>query len=259
MALPIYATELFAMFRAREVEERCNPCYIEAHPELTANMRDMLVDWMVTVHLDFRLFTETLYLAVNILDRFLSMPGSRIPRSLLQLVGVGAMAIAGKVEEIAVTGVQDWVTVCSDAYTREQINAVEIEMLTRLDWNLTSPTTLHFLRRYTKAAEADVVMHYLAKYLCELALCDHMMLRFLPSMIAATSFYMARKALVKDEPAWSPALHFHAGYAESDLLECRWILMALLSERPTNNALKAVTAKYCRAGLHRVAKIDLSK
>jgi hypothetical protein len=65
---------------------------------LTVTMRAILVDWLVEVHMKFRLVPETLYLCINILDRYLSIVD--VERSKLQLVGVTALFIACKYEEI---------------------------------------------------------------------------------------------------------------------------------------------------------------
>lgn len=41
-------------------------------PDINDSMRTILVDWLVEVSEEYRLNTETLYLAVNYIDRFLS-------------------------------------------------------------------------------------------------------------------------------------------------------------------------------------------
>lgn len=61
-------------------------------PDITDNMRSILVDWLVEVAEEYKLHTETLYLAVNYIDRFLSYMS--VVRGKLQLVGTAAMFIA---------------------------------------------------------------------------------------------------------------------------------------------------------------------
>lgn len=69
-----------------------------SQPDLNAKMRSILVDWLIEVHRKFDLMPETLYLTVNIVDRFLSL--KTVPRRELQLVGISSMLIACKYEEI---------------------------------------------------------------------------------------------------------------------------------------------------------------
>ena len=58
--------------------------YMEEQVNINYKMRAILIDWLVEVHLKFRLKTETLYLCVTILDRFLAK--EQVTRQKLQLV-----------------------------------------------------------------------------------------------------------------------------------------------------------------------------
>ena len=82
-------------------------------------MRKILFDWLVDVHLKFKLTPETLYLTFNIIDRFLSK--QNVPRKKLQLVGVTSMFIASKYEEIYAPEVKDFAYVTDKAYTKKAI------------------------------------------------------------------------------------------------------------------------------------------
>lgn len=72
--------------------------YMHLQPDINAKMRSILVDWLVEVHRKFELMPETLYLTINIMDRFLAV--KVVPRKELQLVGISSMLIACKYEEI---------------------------------------------------------------------------------------------------------------------------------------------------------------
>ena len=61
-------------------------------------MRTTLIDWLLQVHLRYHMLPETLWIAVNLVDRFLSVRVVSLVK--LQLVGVTAMFIAAKYEEI---------------------------------------------------------------------------------------------------------------------------------------------------------------
>jgi hypothetical protein len=80
-------------------------------------MRGILVDWLVDVHLKFKLFADTLFITINIIDRYLERVA--IPRTKLQLVGVAALFIACKYEEVySVPHIKDLVYVCDRAYSK---------------------------------------------------------------------------------------------------------------------------------------------
>jgi len=167
--------------------------------EINEKMRAILIDWLLDVHLKFRLLPETLYLTVFLIDRFLSL--KCVSREKLQLVGVTAMFIASKFEEIYPPECNDFVYISANAYTREEILQMEQYMLNTLGFNLATPTTLYFLRRFSKAAMSDYRVHTLSKFLLELALLEIRLLKYVPSQIAAASVYLAR-TMVGITPAW---------------------------------------------------------
>ncbi len=74
---------------------------------------------MVEVHLKFKLRSETLYITVNLLDRFCDF--YKVKRSEYQLIGVTAMLIACKYEEIHVPALTDFVEITDNTYTKKQI------------------------------------------------------------------------------------------------------------------------------------------
>lgn len=79
-----------------------SPNYMAGQQEITWDMRTTLVDWLLQVHLRYHMLPETLWIAINIIDRFLSKRVVSLVK--LQLVGVTAMFIAAKYEEIAAPG-----------------------------------------------------------------------------------------------------------------------------------------------------------
>ncbi|XP_059961916.1 G2/mitotic-specific cyclin-B1-like [Mesoplodon densirostris] len=92
-----YVKDIYAYLRQLEEEQAVRPKYLLGH-EVTGNMRAILIDWLVQVQMKFRLLQETMYMTVSIIDRF--MQDNCVPKKMLQLVGVTAMFIASKYEEI---------------------------------------------------------------------------------------------------------------------------------------------------------------
>ena len=82
-------------------------------------MRSILISWLIEVHLKFKLLPETLYITVALIDRFCTL--RKVPRSEYQLVGVTAMLIASKYEEIRPPEIRDFVYITDKTYKRDQI------------------------------------------------------------------------------------------------------------------------------------------
>ena len=97
----------------------------------------ILVDWLVEVHNNFKLEHETLYISINILDRYLSLV--EVERNQLQLVGVTSLLLACKYEEIYPPLVKDCVYVTDRAYTHQEVLDMEFHILFVLEYNLSAP------------------------------------------------------------------------------------------------------------------------
>ncbi|XP_027461549.1 G2/mitotic-specific cyclin-B1 isoform X2 [Zalophus californianus] len=139
-----------------------------------------------------------------------------VPKKMLQLVGVTAMFIASKYEEMYPPEIGDFAFVTDNTYTKHQIRQMEMKILRSLNFGLGRPLPLHFLRRASKIGEVDVEQHTLAKYLMELTMLDYDMVHFPPSQIAAGAFCLALKIL--DNGEWTPILQHYLSYTEESLL-----------------------------------------
>lgn len=139
----------------------------------------ILIDWLVDVHLKFKLLPETLYLTINLLDRYCTL--KNVERISYQLYGVTAMLLASKYEEIYAPEIRDFVYITDKAYTQEQIKSAEHDMLCTLDFNLTVPSPYRFLERFTKLDSSDSVIFCLSNYIIDLSLYNPRLFRFLPS------------------------------------------------------------------------------
>jgi hypothetical protein len=156
--------------------------YMHKQTVLSATMRAILVDWLVEVHMKFRLVTETLYLCVNIIDRYLS---------LVDVVGVTALFIAAKYEEIYPPEVRDCVYITDRGFTRQEVLNMENEILTKLYFKISVPTGHPFMKRFLFITNATKTMNYSANYYMERVLQEHEFLTFRPSMVAAAAVCLA--------------------------------------------------------------------
>ncbi|XP_043314532.1 G2/mitotic-specific cyclin-B1-like [Cervus canadensis] len=164
-----YVKDIYAYLRQLEEEQAVKPKYLMGR-EVTGNMRAILIDWLVQVQTKFRLLQETMYMTVSITDRF--MQDNCVPKKMLQLVGVTAMFVASKYEEMYPPEIGDFAFVTDNTYTKFQIRQMEMKILRALNFSLGRPLPLHFLRRASKIGEVDVELHTLAKYLMELTMLD---------------------------------------------------------------------------------------
>jgi len=89
--------------------------------DISSAMRTMLLDWLVEVAQEYDLTSETYFLTVNYIDRFLSLVS--IPRTKLQLFGMICLLLAAKYEEIYPPCVDDFVYMADNTYSKEEVSA----------------------------------------------------------------------------------------------------------------------------------------
>ncbi|KAF3517852.1 hypothetical protein DY000_02064167 [Brassica cretica] len=157
-----FACDIYEHLRSSEVKKRPAFDYMErVQSNINASMRTILIDWLVEVAEEYRLLPETLYLAVNCLDRYLS-------GNLLEM---------------------------------------ESSVLNYLKFELTTPTAKCFLRRFVRAAKGkkevtSLLFESLASYLSELSLLEYAMLRYPPSLVAASAVFLAQCILHPSRKPW---------------------------------------------------------
>lgn len=170
-----------------------NSNYITIQHEVTWRMRDVLIDWVIEVHYIFQLLPETLFLTVNIIDRFLSQRD--VSMGKLQLVGIASLFVATKFEETIAPPIKQYLYVTGDMVTEEELLKSERYILQILDFKLCYPNPFHFLRRSTMTGNFDVHIRFLAKYFMEITIIDHRFLGTSPSLVAASALWLAIKIL----------------------------------------------------------------
>lgn len=241
---PEYAVEIYDNLSVSERQRRPLCSYMESiQTDVNPAMRSILVDWLVEVGVEYRLSSDTLFMSVAFLDRFLSLKDLR--RNKLQLAGITSLLVASKYEEIYAPSVEEFCFITDNTYTREEVLNMEMDLLRLLEFDLTQPNTKTFLRRYIKAASAeislDVVFEFLVSYLAELTLMDYSLLKFLPSQIAASCILLGLFLLNK--PRWSGTLTHYSSYVPADLKDCVEAIHQLFLHAKTSS-LPASREKY---------------
>ncbi|XP_006902839.1 PREDICTED: G2/mitotic-specific cyclin-B2 [Elephantulus edwardii] len=246
-----YVKDIYQYLRQLEVLQSIRPHFLDGS-DINGRMRAILVDWLVQVHSKFRLLQETLYMCIAIMDRFLQI--QPVSRKKLQLVGITALLLASKYEEMFSPNIEDFVYITDNAYTSFQIREMETVILKELKFELGRPLPLHFLRRASKAGEVDVEQHTLAKYLMELTLIDYDMVHYHPSQVAAAASCLSQKIL--DQGKWSLKQEYYTGYTESELLEVmQHMAKNVLKVNENLTKFIAVKNKYASSRLLKISTI----
>ncbi|KAJ7966559.1 Cyclin [Quillaja saponaria] len=244
-----YVSDIYMYLREMEMDpkRRPKPYYLETvQQDVTANMRGILIDWLVEVAEEYKLLSDTLYLSVSYIDRFLSM--TVVNRQKLQLLGVSSMLIASKYEEITPPHVEEFCYITDNSFTKEEVVKMEADILKSLKFEMGNPTVKTFLRKFAVVAQennktTNLQLEFLAYYLAELSLLDYNLVKCSPSLVAASVIFLAKFIIYPKRHPWSSALQEYSGYKSSDLKECVVGLHDLYLGR-RGGSLQAVREKY---------------
>ena len=246
-----YVQEQYQLYKEKEHSARVSPRYMEKQTQINHDMRSILIDWLVDIHFKFRCVPETLFLTVNILDRFLER--KHVPKTRLQCVGITAFLIAAKYEEIYPPELQELQYMVDNAYSKQQIVDMESKILVALRYKITIVTPRVFLVRFLKAAHADNIVVHLASYILERSLQEESFITYAPSILAAAAVSIARR--VANRRPWTPTLQYYSGYQYEELTYCINDMTSWVRSR--HNSLEAVRRKYTSNKFYAVAKMDI--
>lgn len=228
--------------------------HLAKQPDINAKMRGILVDWLVDVNLKFKLLPQTLFLSVALLDRYLA--ARQVLRQRLQLVGVTALMMAAKFEEVYPPQLKDYVAVCDNAYTRTELLSTEAEILAALNFEIARPTSYSFLELLRQRVVLEDKAFVFARYLLETALLDPLHLRHSPLDLAAAALFLVHKIFKR---AWVAAPVEGLGpFDEGRVKLCAKDLFVLLN-RHDAGALSAVKRKFAEEQYFEVSKYKIEK
>ena len=227
-------------------------------------MRCILIDWLVEVHNKFKLHPATLWLCVNILDRFLEV--EQCHRTKLQLAGVTSFLIACKFEEICPPEVRDCSYITDFAYERREILSMESTILNAIKYQAFVPTGYNFLTRYLNVIQATERTRYVASDYAERNLQEYDMLSQLPHHFAAACVYAAllqarmHETVKSTTSVWTLRLQEESGLSEQDLKSCARSIIQHVNEEPetaSKRRLIAAKKKYRQEKYLNVSSLPL--
>ena len=176
------------------------------------------------------------------------------------MLGVAAMFIASKFEEIYPPSVGEFAYITADTYSPERIRKMEATLLRQLDYQFNNPSVILFLRRYSKLMETSKKVHNLAKYILELSLLEPTN-SFIPSSKkAGAALLLAASLLNPTDPLqklWCATLVVYSTYEVRHLRETKRRLKRSLYDGHNDDKLKAIRDKYATTDFMEVSTLKV--
>ena len=165
--------------------------YMKKQTEINEQMRSILVDWIIDIHCKFGFTDETLFMTILSIDRYLSV--RKISRSKLQLLGVAALMISCKHEEIDLPKADDFIYITDNAYTRNEIFKMENDILHLFKFCLLYPSPIKFYEMLSINFKFSKKQFFMGKYLMETFLIDIKNIKYKASVISCACVYIVMK------------------------------------------------------------------
>lgn len=190
-----YLEELYLNLLEEEQNLQVRPVYgyMDSQTNINSRMRAILIDWIIEVHFRLGLIPETLYQTIWIIDTYLSI--CYISREKLQLLGIAALFIAWKSNEIQPPEAKEFVKMTKNAYKKEELLQMEEHVLNILDFNTLAPTANDFYNIIAKVFNFDELQYNLGKYFLESSLLDYGILTYPSSVVGVACAYIVMKYL----------------------------------------------------------------
>ncbi|KAL4228187.1 G2/mitotic-specific cyclin-B1 [Mactra antiquata] len=140
-----YLTDIFT-HRLKIEEKHFKPACLNHQSEITEELRTVLIQWLIEIHHDFKLYQDTLYLAVNIMDRVLSEV--HVARDCLELLGITCLLVASKQNDVFPPEMHELLEKCDNTFAKDQMTKLEMIILIITEFNLLGPTVQQFFEFY---------------------------------------------------------------------------------------------------------------
>ena len=250
-------------------ENQISPSYFKFQTDINNKMRTILIDWLIEVHLKFNFKSETLFITIHLIDSYLSK--QKIERSNFQLLGVAALLIACKQNEIIFHKLKEYVYITDNAYTENDIKHMEYKILKTLNFNILNPSSLSFYEIYGNKLcfSQDKTKFNLGLFIMESFYLDENCLKYSASTIASTVEYIVMKyfKMPNYKDCYNKKLfnikkieEFETKYSKSNnyaihiIKECAKDICYCINELPRGN-LKSTLRKYSNERFGNVTKL----
>jgi cyclin B len=244
--------EVFQFMKQREMDQIADPHYFNRQPTIKPKVRMALIDWMVELHKKLRMHTDTLFIAVYLVDLYLSK--AELDKNSLQLLGSATLLIAGKVDEVYAPTIRTLVSHSKKVFTSREMSRLEAEILSTLDFKVNFLHASHFMKRFLRIPEPSSRLSMLAHFLNEVAIMDDLFIGTRPSLLAASVVSLALQ-LEKGSGKWQSDIESNTGYTIKELEPLANQLLESI-QRLNKTNYKAVLRKYGTDELCSVSKIQ---
>lgn len=236
-----YQSDILAHLDLMEMATLPDVASIDLQSEIQWYMRPYLLDFLVEAHEAFQLLPDTLFLTVNLLDRYCSR--RIVYKRHYQLVGCAALLVAAKYSDRKdrVPTIPELQVMCCSNYDNDMFEQMERHLLQTLEWTIGHPTIDCFLQIAVVEESYDAEVEHMARYIAEIAMYHRDFVSLRASVMARSALALAR--MILQRPIATPL------YSEQDHDSLIMLRLTNQLHRPS----QILSRKYASSHLSSVA------
>ena len=141
------------------------------HLDINDIHRTILVDWLINVHLYFKLSDECLYLSIKLIDIFLART-INFTKNKLQLLGICSLEISSKYIELIHPSIKNLSDLCDKCYSKKEIIQFEKYLLQINNYIIEQNQLLNYYDLLSLILKFNIKYYFFGKMLLDLTLLD---------------------------------------------------------------------------------------
>ena len=203
--------------------------------------RSIIFNWLVKNNFKWKLKDDTIFMAMNLMDRYISKYPTK--NSEFQLIGISSYLIASKYEDIYPPYLDELSQICNYIYSNDDIIKKEYEILSGLNFDIlynSSYKYLTFLHSVTD--KENMKLLYLAQFILELTLENLEILEHSQCLRAISALFLAKKIL-QIKKSWNN-LKLYYKYDESEIKKVQKKMIGLLNKVIKSKIKNSVYEKF---------------
>ena len=215
-------------------DEKINkPCYSndifknQDSTQINEKHRAVVIEWLSYIVHYFSQSNETLFMSINIMDRYISK--KRITLNIYQLVAISSYLIASKYEDTFTPSIDDLIYISKNIYNHNDITAMEKDILDTLNFDIFSVSSYQFFSSFYLISNINnKILFCLGHLILEICLLNIEIMSCEQSLLAIGSLLIAKKSLeIKGD---LPNINIIYNYNENDIKEIQKKIVLFLNK-----------------------------
>lgn len=224
--LPGYSKNIFQIQDIKDINER---------------HRGVVVEWLSYINYYFNQSSETLFMCINIMDRYISK--KKISLDIYQLVGISSFLIASKYEDTDSPPIDKLIYISKNIYSHNDIVSMEKDILSELNYDIFSVSAYHFFSYFYTISEINNKrLFHLGHLILEICLLNIDIMSYKQSLIAFAAILIAKKCLEIKEGSNNIKLFYN--YSEKEIIEIQKKIILFLSKIVYSDSKNLIMEKF---------------